>query len=171
MDHFALPPTRWPSPSAEGRLHRNFQGYSTQPDCDLIGLGVSAIGKVGSAYLQNARTLPEYYARLDAKALPVMRGIALDDDDILRRDVIQRLMCDFRLDTAAIGAERGVDFGRYFATELAALAPMREDGLVDMSAGAITVTASGRLLVRALAMTFDRHLREARERARYSRVI
>ncbi|HEY1460482.1 MAG TPA: oxygen-independent coproporphyrinogen III oxidase [Casimicrobiaceae bacterium] len=171
MDHFALPADELAIAQREGTLHRNFQGYSTLPDTDLIGLGVSAIGKVGNAYVQNVRTLDEYYARLDAKALPVMRGVALDADDVLRRDVIQRLMCDFRLDTAAIGAEHGVDFGRYFATELAALAPMREDGLVDMCAGAITVTASGRLLVRALAMTFDRHLREARERARYSRVI
>jgi len=171
MDHFALPTDELAVAQREGTLHRNFQGYSTLPDTDLIGLGVSAIGKVGNAYVQNVRTLDEYYARLDAKALPVMRGIELDDDDVVRRDVIQRLMCDFRLDPAAIGAEHGLDFARYFATELEALTPMCEDGLVEVSPAAITVTASGRLLVRAVAMTFDRHLREARERARYSRVI
>jgi oxygen-independent coproporphyrinogen-3 oxidase len=171
MDHFAKPGDELAVAQRERKLHRNFQGYSTKPDCDLLAFGISAIGKVGASYVQNVRTLDEYYDRLDAQALPVLRGVQLDADDLLRREVIQRLMCDFDLEFAAIEAKHGIRFAEYFAPDLAALAPLAADGLVEVSAERIAVTPRGRLLVRTVAMQFDRYLREARERARYSRVI
>jgi oxygen-independent coproporphyrinogen-3 oxidase len=171
MDHFAKPHDELALAQREGKLHRNFQGYSTRSDCDLLGFGISAIGKVGNAYLQNVKTLDAYDERMDARQLPVMRGVVLTADDVLRRDVIQRMMCDFALDYRGIERKHGVDFARTFAPEIAALAPLADDGLVELSPRGLTVTPRGRLLVRTVAMLFDRHLREARERARYSRVI
>ena len=171
MDHFARPGDELAVAQRDGRLHRNFQGYSTRAECDLLGFGISAIGKVGSAYFQNVKTLDAYYPALDAGTLPVMRGVALTPDDVLRRDVIQRLMCDFRLDYASMGSRHAVDFARYFAPELEALAPLADDALVALEPGGLAVTPRGRLRVRSVAMQFDRHLREAREQARYSRVI
>jgi oxygen-independent coproporphyrinogen-3 oxidase len=171
MDHFAKPGDELAVAQRGRKLHRNFQGYSTKPDCDLLAFGISAIGKVGASYVQNVRTLDEYYDRLDAQALPVLRGVQLDADDLVRREVIQRLMCDFDLDFATIEAKHGIRFAEYFAPDLAALAPLAADGLVEAGADRIAVTPRGRLLVRTVAMQFDRYLREARERARYSRVI
>ncbi|HEX6137282.1 MAG TPA: oxygen-independent coproporphyrinogen III oxidase [Casimicrobiaceae bacterium] len=171
MDHFARPGDELAVALREGKLHRNFQGYSTRPDCDLIAFGISAIGKVGASYVQNVKTLDQYYAALDEHRLPVMRGITLDADDLLRRDVIQKLMCEFRLVFAALEARHGIRFAERFVPELAALQPMVADGLVVLSSGGLEVTARGRLLVRNVAMVFDRYLREARERAGYSRVI
>ena len=171
MDHFAKPGDELAIAQRARKLHRNFQGYSTKPDCDLIGFGISAIGKVGTAYIQNAKTLDQYYALVEANRLPVMRGIELDADDLVRRAVIQKLMCDFAVDFAEIGAAHAIRFGDYFATELEALASFEADGLVAVSADSIAVTPRGKLLVRSIAMTFDRRLREAQERARYSRVI
>ena len=144
---------------------------STKPDCDLIALGISAIGKVGATYVQNVKTLDQYYERLDVHALPVMRGIALDGDDVLRRSVIQSLMCDFELEIGAIEAAYDIRFAEYFGPELAALQPLARDGLVTIGEDAIAVTPRGRLLVRTIAMRFDRHLREAQQRTQYSKVI
>ena len=155
----------------EGRLHRNFQGYSTQPDCDLVALGVSAIGRIGAAYYQNAKTLPEYYESLQQRRLPVVRGYALTADDELRRDVIMALMCQGRLEFAPIERAHGVSMRDYFASELECLRDLAASGLVALEAGAVQVTASGWFLVRAIAMVFDRHLRESREQRRFSRVV
>ncbi len=171
MDHFARPDDELALAQRERTLHRNFQGYSTRPDCDLLALGVSAIGKVGATYVQNVKTLDAYYERLDAHALPVLRGIALDADDRLRRSVIQALMCDFEVVHAAIEAAYGIRFTEYFRAELAALAPLAADGLVVAGARALTVTPRGRLLVRAIAMRFDRHLLREAPATRYSKVI
>jgi len=171
MDHFAKPEDELAVAQKEGKLHRNFQGYSTRPDCDLLAFGISAIGKVGRTYVQNVKTLDEYYARLDDGALPVLRGVALTADDLIRRDVIQKLMCDFELDFDVLGRRHDIPFAGMFAPELAALAPLAADGLVELSATGLRVTPRGRLLVRTVAMAFDRHLREARQRAQYSRVI
>jgi oxygen-independent coproporphyrinogen-3 oxidase len=171
MDHFAKPTDELALAQRERKLHRNFQGYSTKPDCDMLAFGISAIGKVGASYVANVKTLDEYYERLDAQTLPVKRGVALTDDDLVRRDAIQRLMCDFDLDFAAFGAKHGIRFTEYFAPELAALAPLADDGLLDMNAERIVVTPRGRLLVRIVAMQFDRYLREMRDRATYSKVI
>jgi len=171
MDHFARPDDALAIAQRQRTLHRNFQGYSTQPDGDLIALGISAIGKVGATYVQNVKSLDAYYERLDARALPVMRGIALDADDVLRRSVIQSLMCHFELDYGVIESMHGIRFTEYFGTELAALAPLVADGLVVIDDRAITVTRRGRLLVRAIAMRFDRRLRDGNQRAHYSKII
>ncbi len=171
MDHFAKPDDELAVAQREHKLHRNFQGYSTRPDCDLLAFGVSAIGKIGPTYVQNVKTLDEYYARLDACTLPVMRGVRLTADDMIRRDVIQKLMCDFELDFAALESEHDIPFAAMFAPELTALAPLAADGLVEISADRLRVTPRGRLLVRTVAMTFDRYLREAKQGTQYSRVI
>jgi len=171
MDHFAKPGDELAVAQRERKLHRNFQGYSTRPDCDLIAFGISAIGKVGASYAQNVKTLDDYYARLDADVLPVLRGVDLKEDDLLRRDTIQKLMCNFELDFAALSEAHGVPFAGMFAPELTALAPMVEDGLVELSDDRLRVTPRGRLLVRTVAMIFDRYLRESQQKQRYSRVI
>lgn len=171
MDHFAKPTDELAIAQANRKLHRNFQGYSTKPDCDMLAFGISSISKVGASYIQNVRTLDEYYEQLDAQALPVLRGIELNADDLLRRDVIQRLMCNFDLDFGEIEARYGIRFNEYFAPDLAALAPLAADGLAEISATGIRVTPRGRLLVRTVAMQFDRYLREARDKPRHSRVI
>jgi oxygen-independent coproporphyrinogen-3 oxidase len=152
-------------------LHRNFQGYSTQPDCDLVALGVSAIGRVGAAYYQNAKTLPEYYEALGQRRLPVVRGYALTRDDELRRDVIMALMCLGRLEFAPIERAHGIRMTETFSQELASLRKLADAGLVELHDGCAQVTAAGWFLVRAIAMVFDRHLQAAQERNRFSRVI
>jgi oxygen-independent coproporphyrinogen-3 oxidase len=171
MDHFAKPGDELAVALAEGKLHRNFQGYSTRADCDLIAFGMSAIGKIGRNYVQNEKTLDAYYAALDQGRLPVFRGYALTDDDVLRRHVIQKLMCEFRLDFGDVASTHRIDVADYFGVELAALAPLAADGLVALTPSSVDVTPRGRMLVRTVAMVFDRHLREARKRASYSRVI
>ncbi len=171
MDHFALPEDSLAIAKREGRLHRNFQGYSTQPDCDLVALGVSAIGRVGSAYYQNAKTLPEYYESLEQGRLPVVRGYGLDADDELRRDVIMALMCQGRLEFDAIEQAHGIDVPRYFGRELDALQDMAASGLVEFEGRAVQVTTAGWFLIRAIAMVFDRHLQMAKDRRRFSKVF
>jgi oxygen-independent coproporphyrinogen-3 oxidase len=171
MDHFAKPDDELAVAQHDGRLQRNFQGYSTHANCDLLAFGVSAIAKVGATYSQNVRTLDDYYSRLDSDALPCFRGWRLSDDDRLRRDVIHTLMCQFSVSVAAIEATHGIAFERYFAIELDELKPMIDDGLVEIAPDAITVTSRGRLLVRNVAMVFDLFLREQKKRASYSRVI
>ncbi|HUH94029.1 MAG TPA: oxygen-independent coproporphyrinogen III oxidase [Casimicrobiaceae bacterium] len=171
MDHFALPDDELAIAQRQGTLQRNFQGYSTHRDCDLLAFGISAIGKVGTTYGQNVRTLDEYYERLDRGVLPCFRGWQLDADDLLRRDVIGTLMCGQRVDFRAIDVKHGIAFRDYFAPELEALEPLVADGLVDVDEWSITVTPRGRLVMRAVAMVFDRYLREQREKGRYSRVI
>lgn len=171
MDHFALPDDALAVAKREGRLHRNFQGYSTQPDCDLVALGVSAIGRIGPTYYQNAKTLPEYVGALQERRLPVVRGYALTTDDVVRRDIIMALMCQGRVDFGAVERDHGLDFEQAFAAELAALRGMAEAGLLRLDVHGIEVSESGWFLVRAIAMVFDRHLRAAQERPRYSRVV
>ncbi|MEO7401294.1 MAG: oxygen-independent coproporphyrinogen III oxidase [Polaromonas sp.] len=171
MDHFALPGDSLAVAKRQGRLHRNFQGYSTQPDCDLIGLGVSAIGKIGATYSQNAKTLEEYYDYLGQGRLPVVRGLALSRDDLVRRAVIMALMCQGQLDFESIDLSHLIDFKRYFAAELQTLAGMQKQGLVELSDTGIEVTAMGWFFVRGVAMVFDRYLQADRARARFSRII
>jgi oxygen-independent coproporphyrinogen-3 oxidase len=171
MDHFALPDDALAVAKRQGRLHRNFQGYSTQPDCDLIGLGVSSIGKVGATYYQNAKTLPEYYDALRQRQLPVQRGIALSRDDVLRRAVIMALMCQGRVEFESIELAHLIRMREYFAREFERLVPMAEAGLVEIEPGAIQVTATGWYVVRAVAMVFDRALQNDKLRERFSRII
>lgn len=170
MDHFARPDDELAVAQREGTLYRNFQGYSTHADCDVIGLGVTSIGMVQDCYAQNIHDLEGYYGCVDAGDLAVFRGVLLDADDRLRRDVINALICHFRLDFAAIEARHGIDFGDYFAGELRALDPMLEDGLLAVDAGSVRVTPRGRLLIRNICMVFDRYIREAQV-VRHSRVI
>jgi oxygen-independent coproporphyrinogen III oxidase len=171
MDHFALPDDALAVAKRQGRLHRNFQGYSTQPDCDLIGLGVSSIGKVGASYYQNAKTLPEYYDALRQGRLPVQRGIALTRDDVLRRAVIMAVMCQGRVDFESIELAHLIRMREYFAHELEQLEPMADVGLVEIEPGALQVTAAGWYVVRAVAMVFDRWLQQDKLRERFSRII
>jgi oxygen-independent coproporphyrinogen-3 oxidase len=158
---------RWRRPSARA----GFQGYSTQPDCDLIGLGVSSIGRMGANYSQNAKTLPEYYDALKGGQFPIVRGLTLTRDDLLRRAVIMALMCQGRLEFESIELAHLVRFREYFASELAELAPLVEGGLVELSDDAIQVTATGWFFIRGVAMIFDRHLRADKARERFSRII
>jgi oxygen-independent coproporphyrinogen-3 oxidase len=171
MDHFAKPGDTLAVAQRQGRLHRNFQGYSTQPDCDLIGLGVSAIGSIGPTYSQNHRALDDYYASLDRGELPIMRGLELKADDLVRRAVIQALMCHFMLSKESIEIGYLIDFDRYFAIELAELRGLERSGLVELDERWITVTPKGRMLIRNVCMVFDKYLRHDREVQRYSRVI
>jgi len=170
MDHFAKPDDELAVAQREGTLYRNFQGYSTHADCDLIGLGVTSIGAVGAAYSQNERALDAYVERVDRGELPVMRGIELSEDDRLRREVITQLICHFRLDRGAIERNYGIDFSRYFAEELTRLGSMEDDGLVELDAAAIRITPRGKLLVRNICMIFDAYLRRS-QTGRYSKVI
>jgi oxygen-independent coproporphyrinogen III oxidase len=171
MDHFALPTDSLAVAKRQGRLHRNFQGYSTQPDCDLIGLGVSSIGRVGGTYSQNAKTLSEYYDAIRQGQFPVVRGMALTRDDLVRRAVIMALMCQGRVEYESIALSHLIDTQQYFATELVQLEAMREQGLVTMEPGALQLTPLGWYFVRAVAMVFDRHLQVDKTRERFSRII
>lgn len=171
MDHFALPNDALAIAKRQGRLHRNFQGYSTQPDCDLIGLGVSAIGKVGATYSQNAKTMEEYQDLLDHGHLPVVRGLAASRDDLLRRAVIMALMCQGELAYESIESAYLVDFQEYFSPELERLATLQAQGLVQLSDSGIQVTPMGWFFVRGVAMVFDKYLQADRTRARFSKII
>ncbi len=171
MDHFALPDDALAVAKRQGRLHRNFQGYSTQPDCDLIALGVSAIGRVGATYSQNAKTLEEYYDLLNQGRLPVVRGLAVNRDDLVRRAVIMALMCQGEVQFEAIELAHLIDFRSYFAAELVALGELQAQGLVQVEDSQIQVTADGWFFVRAIAMVFDRYLQADRTRAKFSKII
>ena len=171
MDHFAKPDDELAVAQRQGRLHRNFQGYSTHAECDMMSFGISSISMVGPTYAQNVKTLDEYYDRLDNGALPVMRGIELTPDDVLRRSIIQALMCHFEVSIESLEVAHLIDFKKYFAAEIADLREMEQAGLIRLDDKWISVQPRGRLLVRAIAMLFDRYLRSDRERARYSKVI
>ncbi len=171
MDHFAKPEDDLAVAQRQGRLTRNFQGYSAAGDADILGLGVSAISTVGPVHAQNVKTLDEYYGRLDSGALPVMRGIELGADDLVRRAVIQALACHFEVSKEAIAIAHLIDFDRYFSVELAELKEMEKESLVTVSHEWITVTPQGRLLVRAICAVFDRYLRADHARSRYSKII
>ena len=171
MDHFALPNDALAVAKRQGRLHRNFQGYSTQPDCDLIGLGVSAIGKVGATYSQNAKSLEEYQDLLDHGHLPVARGLAVSRDDLLRRCVIMALMCQGEVMFESAELAHLIDFRSYFASELETLRGMQEQGLVELSDTGIKVTPMGWFFVRGVAMVFDKYLQADRTRARFSKIL
>ena len=171
MDHFAKPDDELTVAQRQGRLHRNFQGYSTQAECDLLAFGVSAIGKIGPVYSQNVKTLDEYYDVLGRDELPVLRGIELTADDLVRRSIIQALMCHFEVSIESIEIAHLIKFSEYFAEEIADLRTMEEAGLLNVSDEWISVLPPGRLLVRGIAMVFDRYLRADRERPRYSKVI
>jgi oxygen-independent coproporphyrinogen-3 oxidase len=171
MDHFALPDDALAVAKRQGRLHRNFQGYSTQADCDLIALGVSSIGRIGSTYSQNAKTMEAYCDLLDQGHLPVVRGLALTRDDLIRRSVIMALMCQGHVQYESINLAWLVDFKTLFAQELIQLEAMQAQGLVQLSESGIQVTAMGWFFVRGVAMVFDRYVQADRNRSRFSKII
>lgn len=161
MDHFALPHDSLAMALQAGRLQHNVQGYACDADCNLIGLGVSAIGKAGGHHVQNHRELSDYYAALDHGYLPEARGYVLERDDALRREVIRALLCQSGLDFADFGARWGIDFQQYFALELAELKTLEMDGLLEVRPQGLHITPRGHFLARACAMVFDRYLRGA----------
>ena len=169
MDHFAKPDDELARAQANGTLYRNFQGYSTHADCDLIGMGATSIGKVHDCYSQNLRTLDEYAQSIAGHQLPVFRGITLDADDKLRRDVITQLICHFKLDIAQIEQQHGIRFETYFAQASAQLQAMQADGLLSFDGQQIEVSARGSLLIRNICMAFDKYLATAGQR--FSKVI
>lgn len=171
MDHFALPEEDLARAQRAGSLHRNFMGYTTHADTDLLGLGGSAISRIDNSYSQNPRDLKDWEARLEAGGLPVWRGLELDADDVLRAALIQELMCHGRVDGRVLGRRHGVDFDRYFADELQALRRLEQDGLASCRDGVVAATRQGRPLLRLIAMCFDRYLKAPQQPARYSRAI
>jgi oxygen-independent coproporphyrinogen-3 oxidase len=170
MDHFARPTDELAIAQREGTLYRNFQGYSTHSGCDLVALGATSIGMIGSSYSQNLRALPDYMERIDAGHLPVFRGVELDDDDRLRRDVITQLICNLSLQISQIESQHRIDFAAYFEHELEDLAGFEEDGLIEYVGDDIRVHPPGRLLIRNICMVFDRYLRDNSQKS-FSRVI
>ena len=175
MDHFALPGDELARSLADGSLQRNFQGYSTRGGLDLLGLGMSAISRIGNSYAQNARKLSAYRQAIDEESIPVERGLRLSRDDLARRDVIAALMCGGSLEFAGIEAHHGLEFNEYFRAELDALRSLRDDGLVELGDHHLRVLPAGRYLLRTIAMTFDAYLHKPRGEVatlpRYSRVI
>ena len=174
MDHFAVPEDELSRAQESGKLHRNFMGYTTHADCDLLGLGVSAISHVGHSFTQNYRDSRDWEAAIDAGGIPVWRGLALSPDDEIRADVIQQLMCLGRVHIAAVEQRHGIDFLSYFGDALQRLLPLVSDGLVTIVGSIISVTPRGRLLVRAVAMCFDRYLHatgQPSEQPRFSKVV
>jgi len=169
MDHFARPDDELAIAQSEGKLQRNFQGYSTHGDCDLLAMGSTAIGKTRSSFSQNHRNLDDYYAAIDAGNLPIFRGMLLSKDDQVRALVIQELICHFRLDFNAIAKRFDINFRKYFAAELVNLLPMEQDGLLRVERGYIQVLPVGRLLIRNICMMFDAYLQKNQQQ--YSKVI
>ncbi len=171
MDHFALPEDDLAIALEQGTLQRNFQGYSTQADCDLIALGVSAISRIGNTYAQNHRVLLDYYNALDQQQLPLAKGLVMTRDDEIRRAAIHDLLCQSTLDIPSFEQAWSIDFATYFAPDLAQVQTLEHDGLVELNEDSIDITARGRFLARIIAMRFDRHLREAKSIEKFSRVI
>jgi oxygen-independent coproporphyrinogen III oxidase len=174
MDHFALPQDDLSQAQESGALHRNFMGYTTHADCDLVGLGLSAISHVNASFSQNVRELRDWEVAIDAGRLPVWRGMELDRDDEARADVIQQLMCRGEIDVAAVERRHGIDFVSYFAQPLERLQPLVSDGLATIAGGYICATPRGRLLLRVIAMCFDRYLQPQRTteaRPLFSKVV
>ncbi|UXI01202.1 oxygen-independent coproporphyrinogen III oxidase [Photobacterium sp. TY1-4] len=171
MDHFALPDDELAVAQRHGILHRNFQGYTTQGECDLLGLGVSAISMIGDCYAQNQKELKKYYASVGDKREALWKGVSLDGDDLLRREVIKALICNFQLDKTDIATRFDLNFDQYFAEDLQLLQTFINDGLVSVDERTIRVTLRGRLLIRNICMCFDKYLRDRARQQQFSRVI
>jgi oxygen-independent coproporphyrinogen-3 oxidase len=175
MDHFALPEDELALAQVDGSLQRNFQGYTTHGGCDLVAFGMSSIGQVGEIYAQNEKHEIPYLHAIDERRLPIMRGLATDADDRLRRELIVEIMCFGRVDYATFGARHNIDFKDYFAASLARLAEPERDGLVELTETALTITPAGAMLLRIVAMAFDAYLsgdkQAAAAPARFSQVV
>jgi oxygen-independent coproporphyrinogen-3 oxidase len=172
MDHFAKPDDELAVAQREGKLSRNFQGYATHGECDIVGMGVSAIGRVGNSYSQNERDLEQYQARVEAGDLAVFRGVELTDEDVLRRGVINQLICHFELSAEVFNGCNDINFWEYFSAEREALTAMQHDGLLSVDDSGIKVLPAGRLLIRNICMVFDQYLNNAADdKVRFSKVI
>ncbi|WP_386695153.1 oxygen-independent coproporphyrinogen III oxidase [Lonepinella sp. MS14435] len=171
MDHFAKPDDELAIAQNKGILHRNFQGYTTQEECDLLGLGVSAISLLGDTYAQNQKEIKRYYTDVDSTGIALHKGLVLSQEDCLRRDVIKALICNFKLDFANIEKQYQIDFNTHFAEDLALLTPLVKDGLVQVSKSGIQVSSTGRLLIRNICLCFDTYSRQQARRQQFSRII
>ena len=171
MDHFAKPDDELAIAQEQGVLHRNFQGYTTQEECDLLGLGVSAISLLGDTYAQNQKELKHYYADVEVRGIALHKGLVMTEEDCLRRDVIKQLICNFKLDYSTIETLYSIDFKTHFAEDLALLAPLAEDGLIEIHDKGLQVTPQGRLLIRNICMCFDTYSRQQARRQQFSRII
>jgi oxygen-independent coproporphyrinogen-3 oxidase len=171
MDHFAKPEDELTIAQGQGKLYRNFQGYSTHADCDLIGLGLTSIGYVGGSFFQNQKEMDAYQLAIEHDGLAVFRGYTLSKEDHLRRAVIMRLMCDFKIDFSAFEYEFGISFNQHFSDSLVDLQEMQADGLLELSDTGLRVLPAGRLMIRNVAMVFDEHLRHKTEQKQFSKVL
>ncbi|MDH2925226.1 oxygen-independent coproporphyrinogen-3 oxidase [Nicoletella semolina] len=171
MDHFAKPSDELAIAQSKGELHRNFQGYTTQEDADLLGMGVSAISLLGDSYAQNHKELKHYYAEVEMRGIALHKGLSMTKDDCIRRDVIKALICNFKLEYDRLEQLYNIEFKTYFAEDLRLLMPLAEDGLVLLSDFAITVSPKGRLLIRNICMCFDIYSRQQARRQQFSRII
>ena len=171
MDHFAKPEDELTVAQKNGELYRNFQGYATHADCDLIGIGITSIGTIANSFAQNVRTMDEYFQHIDQGELAIFRGVEIDQDDVIRREVIMQLICHFNLSFQAIEKQFNIDFSSYFANELERYKIMVDDGLITMDDHAIVVTPKGRLLIRNICMVFDRYIKPDEKSERFSKLI
>ncbi|WP_032093480.1 oxygen-independent coproporphyrinogen III oxidase [Necropsobacter rosorum] len=171
MDHFAKPDDELAIAQQHGVLHRNFQGYTTQEECDLLGLGVSAISLLGDTYAQNQKELKHYYAALETQGNALHKGLVLTREDCLRRDVIKQLICNFKLDYSAIERQYDIDFATHFAEDLALLQPLADDGLIEITPRGLQVSSKGRLLIRNICLCFDTYSRQQAKQQQFSRII
>ena len=171
MDHFAKPDDELTIAQKNGELYRNFQGYATHADCDLVGIGITSIGTIANSFAQNARTMDEYNAKIDKGELAIFRGVEIDDDDLIRREVIMQLICHFKLNFANIEKRFAINFKDYFSAELERYKTMVEDGLITMDEQSIEVTSRGRLLIRNICMVFDRYIKPDEQTQRFSKLI
>ena len=171
MDHFAKPDDELSIAPQNGELYRNFQGYATHADCDLVGIGITSIGTIANSFAQNVRTMDEYFAKIDAGELAVFRGVEIDDDDLIRRETIMQLICHFKLNFSTIEKRFNINFKDYFSNELERYEVMVEDGLITMDDKSIAVTSKGRLLIRNICMVFDRYIKADDKIERFSKLI
>jgi len=170
MDHFAKPGDELAIAQANGSLQRNFQGYTTHAKLDLVAIGVSSISSVYHSFSQNVKSLQQYYALLDKQQFPIYRGYELNNDDLIRNEVIQQIACQFRLDFSHFEKEFKIDFKQHFKTEIEDLKEMHDDGLLTLNEQGLSVSAAGRILVRHICMVFDIYLR-TQTKQRFSKVI
>jgi oxygen-independent coproporphyrinogen-3 oxidase len=171
MDHFAKPNDEMALALRDKKLYRNFQGYSTNAGTDLYGFGITSISQIGRVYAQNYKKEKEYFDSLNNEKLPVQKGVYLSDDDLLRREVIMRVMCDFSLDFRSIEAQFNINFNEYFANSLINLGGMEQDGLLSIGTNYLEVSNKGRLLIRNIAMRFDGFIERKEDQGRYSRTV
>ena len=171
MDHFAKPDDELTIAQKNGKLYRNFQGYATHADCDLVGIGITSIGTIANSFAQNVRTMDEYYEKIDKGELAVFRGVEIDNDDLIRREAIMQLICHFKLNFNDVEKHFTINFNDYFSAELARYKTMVDDGLITMDEHSIEVTSRGRLLIRNICMVFDRYIKPDEKTQRFSKLI